>query len=85
MVLSTRKLELNYHDQSDRIQSIMKNSQDNDVTYHTGVISVEYDTNMLRSIGSVRFMTMTRQDNNMTNHTCPLNTENKTELSCLIQ
>lgn len=57
----------------------MKNRQD--MTDHTGVMSIEYDTKLSRSIKHVGFMMKTRQDNDVTDHTCLLNVENKTELS----
>lgn len=38
------KLDLNYHDWSDRMEFITKSKQDNDMTDCIGVITVEYDT-----------------------------------------
>lgn len=45
------KSKLNCHDQSDRMRSIMKDKQDNDVIDHIGVIFVEYDTELSSLIG----------------------------------
>ena len=44
----TLKSKLNSYDQSSRLRSIKKTKQDNDVTNHKGVISVEYDTELSR-------------------------------------
>ena len=41
---STLKLELNYHDRSDRMRSIMKSREENHMTDRIGVISKEYNT-----------------------------------------
>ena len=38
------KSELNCHDQLNNMQSIIKIWQHNDVTNHTGVLYIEYDT-----------------------------------------
>lgn len=40
----TPKLELSYHDWSERMQPIMKTKQDNDVADRAIVISIEYNT-----------------------------------------
>ena len=45
------KSELNYHNILDKMRLIMKTTQDNDVTDHKGVISVEYDIELWRLIG----------------------------------
>ena len=44
------KLELNYHDWLDKMWSIMKNREDNEVTDRTGVIFAQQDTKLLRLI-----------------------------------
>ena len=44
------KFELNYHEQLDRMLSIKKIRQNNDVTDYTDMISIEYDTELLRLI-----------------------------------
>ena len=41
---------LNCKNQSDSVQFIMKTTQDNDVSDHTGVISIEYDIELSRPI-----------------------------------
>ena len=46
----TQKLKLNYHDRLDRMQSIIKSRQDNDVTDNTVVISIKYDIKLSRPI-----------------------------------
>lgn len=46
-VRSTLKSELNCHDRLDKIRSIMKAKQDNDMTDHKGMISIEYNTKLL--------------------------------------
>ena len=45
------KSELNCHDRLDRMRSIAKTRQDNDVIDHKGVIFIEYDTKLLRPNG----------------------------------
>lgn len=45
------KSKSNCHDQLDRMQSIMKDIQDNDVIDRTCVISVEYNTKLSSLIG----------------------------------
>ena len=47
---STPKLELNYHDRLYSVQSMMKTRQDNDMTGHTGMISIEYNIELPRWI-----------------------------------
>ena len=47
-VCSTPKMKLNYHNQLDKMRCITKCRQVNDVTYHKGVISTEYNTEVLR-------------------------------------
>ena len=47
---STMKLELNYHDQSDKMWAITKKKKDNDVMDKKGVICVEYDIELSRPI-----------------------------------
>lgn len=37
---------MNYHYQSDQVQSLTKTKQDNDVTYCTGVVYVENHTEL---------------------------------------
>ena len=44
------KSELKVHDLSDRMWFIMKNKLDNNVTNGTGVISIEYNIELLRPI-----------------------------------
>ena len=48
---STPKSKLNYHNRLDRMRSIKKTRQDNDVTNRTGVIFVEYDIELSRLMG----------------------------------
>ena len=47
---STPKLELNCHDQSDRMRSIMKSKQYNDVIDLTSLIYVENESKLSLSI-----------------------------------
>ena len=49
-VRSTPKLELNYHDKLDKMQSITKTRQDNNVIDRKGVMHIEYDIELWRSI-----------------------------------
>lgn len=44
------KSELNSHKRLDKMQFIMKSKQNNNVDYHTGVISAKYDTKLSRPI-----------------------------------
>lgn len=44
------KSKLNYHDRLDMMRSIRKSKQDNDMANHTGVISIDYDIELLRMI-----------------------------------
>lgn len=48
---TTQKLELNSHDRSNKIRSIMKSRQDNDLTNRISVISKKCNTELSRSIG----------------------------------
>lgn len=43
-VRSTLKIKLSYHDQLDRVWSVMKTRQDNDITYRTDVVYAKNDT-----------------------------------------
>ena len=45
------KSELNYHGQLDGMLCITKTKEENNMIDHIGVISVEYDTELLRPIG----------------------------------
>ena len=47
-VWSMLKSKLNSYDQSSKLRSIKKTKQDNDVTDHKGVISIEYDIELSR-------------------------------------
>ena len=78
---STLKSELNYHDQSYRVQPIIKNRLENDVTYRIGVISLKNDTDLSRVSDIMRSMIKMRQDNDVTNHSSLLYTKNQTELA----
>ena len=49
-VWSLQNMILNCKNQSDSVQFIMKTTQDNDVSDHTGVISIEYDIELSRPI-----------------------------------
>ena len=49
-VRSNSKLELNYHDRSNKMLSIMKSRNDNYVIDRIGMIFVKYFTDMLRPI-----------------------------------
>ena len=44
------KSKLHYYDRSNKMWSIIESRQDNDMTYRTGVISAEYDSELLRLI-----------------------------------
>ena len=48
---STPQMIINYRDQSDRVQSITKTTQDDDVTDHTGVVYTENNTELSWPIG----------------------------------
>ena len=44
------KYELNYHDRFDKMRSITKTRNNNNVTNDTSVISIEYDIELSRSM-----------------------------------
>ena len=48
---STSKSEMNHHCRSNKMHSIIKTKNDNDVNDHKGVTSIEYDIELSRPIG----------------------------------
>lgn len=71
-VQCTLKLELNYYNRLDGMRPITKIRQDNDVTDHIGVISIEYDTELSRLIGYFSINDEDEYNNKVTNNTSPL-------------
>ena len=79
---STPKIKLSYHEQSDRVQSVMKTRQYKDVTNRTSVWSMlEMKLNFLDLSNQVWSMMKTKQDNNVTNSIVVVYAKSKIELS----
>ena len=74
------KSELNYHDRLDRMRSITKTRQDNDVINHKGVIFIEYDTELLRPNGHCVVYDEDQTRNDVIDHIGLLYTEKETKL-----
>ena len=86
LILSVRfmlKLELNYHEWSDKMWFITKSRQDNDVTDCTSVIFVV--PNYQDWLNNVWCMSKMRQYNDVIDRISMLYIENKTEILWLIQ
>ena len=77
------KLELNYHEWSDKMWFITKSRQDNDVTDCTSVIFVV--PNYQDWLNNVWCMSKMRQYNDVIDRISMLYIENKTEILWLIQ
>lgn len=63
---------------------MMKTTQDNNVTNHTGVVYTENYIELLGPIRSSVFYTKTRQNNDVTDLTDVVHVEKEIELSWLI-
>ena len=62
-VQSMQKMIMNYRNWSDRVQSMTKTRQDNDVTDHTGVEYTKNDIELHNQLDRVWSMTKTSKDN----------------------
>ena len=79
------KSKLNYYDQSERMQSIMKSRQDNVVISCTSVISIKYDAKLSRPIKQCAVHDKDETGQWHDERTCPLNSKNETKVSCSIR
>lgn len=78
---STPEMKLSYYNHLDRLWSVTKTRQDNDVINHIGLVYIKNDNELSGPIGPSAVNDETRHDNDVTNLLRAVYTGNETELS----